>query len=72
MDRADKFYSADYLRAWFLESQLKEKLKSDYGPDYYTKLATGEYLKKLWGYGNRYSPEELAKMIGVGQLLLTR
>lgn len=68
LDRADRFYSADYLRAWFLESQLKEKLKSDFGNDYFSKLTTGEYLKKLWGYGNRYSPEELAKLIGFGEI----
>lgn len=68
LNRADKFYSADYLRAWFLESQLREKLRADFGRDYFKQPATGEYLKKLWAYGNSNSPEELAKLTGIGEI----
>ncbi len=64
----DHFYSADYLRAWFLEAQLKKVLQEKYGEKWYNNPEAGAYLKTLWATGCRWTGQELAEFIGVGRI----
>jgi hypothetical protein len=58
------FYSASYLRAWFLEAQLNAKLAKDFGVNWFENPKAGEYLLSLWANGDRYNGDEFVKMIG--------
>ncbi len=66
--RAEYFSSADYLRGWFLVAQLQEKLRAFVGADYASRPETGDFLKKIWTAGNRYTPEEVAQSLGIGAI----
>jgi hypothetical protein len=67
-DLSDSFYSADILRACAFESQLREYLKMKFGIHWWSSRKAGEMLIDLWNTGQRYRPEELASMIGLGAL----
>lgn len=58
------FYSASYLRAWYLEAQLSAKLRSEFGFNWFEHPGAGEYLRGLWGHGDRWDGNELAWTIG--------
>ena len=58
------FYSASYLRAWYLEAQLSAKLRREFGFNWFEHPGAGEYLRGLWGHGDRWDGNELARMIG--------
>jgi hypothetical protein len=68
LTRADYLSSADYLRGWFLAAQLQEKLQASVGADYASRPATGDFLRKIWGAGNSYTPEEVAQSLGIGAI----
>jgi len=67
-DLDDAFYAANYLRAWALEAQLREHLKTRFGLRWWTSPKAGEMLIDLWNTGNRYSAEGLAALVGVGEI----
>ncbi len=67
-DVDDLFYSADYLRAWFLEAQLTEHLRRSFGPQWYTTAAAGSYLQQLWSTGQKEEPAGFARRAGLGDL----
>lgn len=58
------YYVVDYLRAWFLEAQLKSKLKEKFAENWFEKKEAGDYLKSLWAQGNKFTGEELVQQIG--------
>ena len=58
------FYTASYLRAWFLEAQLNAKLTKDFGVNWFENPKAGGYLQTLWANGDRYNGDEFVKMIG--------
>ena len=58
------FYTASYVRAWFLESQLNATMTKDFGVNWFENPKAGEYLQSLWANGDRYDGDELVKMIG--------
>jgi hypothetical protein len=58
------FYSASYLRAWFLEAQLNARLTKDFGVNWFEDPKAGECLQSLWANGDRYNGDEFVKMIG--------
>lgn len=62
------FYSASYLRAWYLEAQLNAKLSRDYGVNWFENPQAGEFLRSLWSHGDRYDGNEFVKMIGYGAI----
>ncbi len=64
----DAFYSADILRASAFESQMREYLKTRFGQRWWASRKAGETLIDLWNTGQRYTVEELAAMIGLGEL----
>jgi hypothetical protein len=64
----DHFYSADYLRAWFLEAQLKKVLQEKFGEKWFESPEAGDYLKSLWATSSRWTGDELVQQIGVGKI----
>lgn len=67
-DLSDGLQPADCLRAWAFEAQLREYLKSKYGSRWWASRKAGEMLTDLWNTGLRYSADELAALIGLGEL----
>ena len=66
-DLDDGFYSADYLRAWISEAQLRDYLMSRFGWAWFQVRAAGQFLKEIWYTGQLYTVEELSKEIGIGE-----
>ncbi len=64
LDMDEDLYTADYLRAWLAEAQLREKLVRDFGPDWFRCPAAGEFLKGLWAKGESWENEDLVRHIG--------
>jgi hypothetical protein len=64
----DPFYSADFLRASAFEAQMREYLKTRFGVRWWASRKAGETLIDVWNTGRRYTVEELALMIGLGEL----
>jgi hypothetical protein len=58
------YYSAGYLRAWFLECQLNAKLARDYGVNWFEHPEAGEYMRSLWSLGDRLNGDELVHILG--------
>jgi len=64
VDMDAHFYSASYLRAWFLEAQLNHWLSGTYGVNWYENPGAGAYLASLWRQGDRPAAEDIAAAIG--------
>lgn len=62
------FYAAQYLRAWIFEAQLRAGLKEKFGRRWYRSREAGKLLRDLWGFGQKFTPEELAAQIGFREL----
>lgn len=65
---SDDFRPADFLRAVAFEAQMRETLKTQFGSRWWASRKAGETLIDLWNTGQQYSVEELAAMIGLGEL----
>ena len=57
-------YTAEYLEAWFFESQLKRYLKDKYGEDWFVKKEARDFLIKIWNQGFKYTLEEISRELG--------
>jgi hypothetical protein len=68
MDVDDGFYAAAYLRAWAFEAGLRELLRTRYGRRWWASRKAGDELIDLWNTASRYSVEELAGLIGIGEV----
>jgi hypothetical protein len=68
VDVDDGFYSAAYLRAWAFEASLREYLRTRYGRRWWASRKCGDELIDLWNTSSRYSVEELAQLIGFGEI----
>ena len=64
----DGFYTASYLRAWAFEASLREYLKTRYGRRWWASRKCGDELIDLWSTCSRYTVEELARLIGFGEI----
>lgn len=62
------FYVADYLRAWFLEAMLKERLRERFGEEWYFTKEAGDYIRSFMEYGQKLEPDDYAKMLGYGKI----
>jgi len=62
------FYSADYLRAWIRNAQLREHLVEQVGEDWWRRPQTGELLRDLFREGAKPTSEEVAERIGYNPL----
>ena len=58
------FYSADYLRAWMFEVQLRNVLMEQFGEEWWNHKACGDYMKNMWSTGQKYMADELARELG--------
>jgi hypothetical protein len=58
------YYSAGYLRAWFLEAMLNETLTERFGVNWFENQSTGEFLTGLWAEGDQMNGDELARLLG--------
>jgi hypothetical protein len=58
------FYTAQYFRAWCLESQLKQVLKQKFGADWFANPEAGAFMKGLWSNGQRLPGDALARHLG--------
>ncbi len=67
-DVDDGFYAADYLRAWAFEVSFREHLRVRYGRRWWASRKAGDELIDLWNTASRYSVEELARLIGLGEI----
>ncbi len=65
---SDDFRPADMLRAAAFEAQMRDYLKTKFGSRWWASRKAGEMLIDLWNTGQQYSVEELAAMIGLGEL----
>ncbi len=65
---SDQFRPADFLRAAAFEAQMRDYLKTKFGSRWWASAKAGETLIDLWNTGQQYSVEELAMMIGLGDL----
>ena len=57
MDRG--FYTADYLRAWLAEAQMREHLETRFGRTWFRTPAAGQFLRELWSQGESWECEEM-------------
>jgi hypothetical protein len=62
------FYCARYLRAWMLQSLIHHGFKDRFGEDWFLKPDSGQLLKELWSFGQKYDAEEIAEINGLGKL----
>jgi hypothetical protein len=67
-DVDDGFYAAAYLRAWAFEAGLREHLRSRWGRRWWASRKAGDELIDLWNTASRYTVEELARLIGFGEI----
>ena len=67
-DVDDGFYSAAYLRAWGFEVALREHLRTRWGRRWWASRKAGDELIDLWNVSSRYTVEELASLIGFGEI----
>lgn len=68
VDMDAHFYSAGYLRAWFLEAQLNRWLSQTYGVNWYENPSAGSFLTSLWAQGDRLTAEDIVSQIGAGSI----
>jgi hypothetical protein len=61
-------YTAEYLEAWFFESQLKRYLKDKYGEDWFVKKEARDFLIKIWNQGFEYTLEEISRELGYKEI----
>ncbi|HEY0004973.1 MAG TPA: hypothetical protein VGB17_09205 [Pyrinomonadaceae bacterium] len=67
-DVDDGFYAAAYLRALAFEAGLREYLRTRYGRRWWASHKAGDELIDLWNTASRYNVEELARLIGFGEI----
>jgi hypothetical protein len=62
------FYSSQYLRAWMLEAQLRERWRARHGDRWWRPGAAGDELRALWSLGQALPAHMLATELGMDGL----
>lgn len=62
------FYSSQYVRAWMLEAQLRERWVAKHGERWWRPGAAGDELRALWSLGQALPAHLLAGELGMGEL----
>jgi hypothetical protein len=62
------FYSSQYVRAWMLEAQLRERWVQKHGERWWRPGAAGDELRTLWSLGQALPAHLLADELGMGGL----
>lgn len=65
---APRWAAADRMRARAFVVQFRDHLKTRYGSSWWRQQKAGEMIIDLWNTGHRYTIEELAGVIGLGDL----
>lgn len=61
---SNDFYSVNHLCGWFLDAQLRFRLRRKFGAKWFESRRCGQYLKRLWSEGNKFTADELARRVG--------
>ena len=62
------FYSAQYLRAWMFEAQLRDFLRREFDEEWFRMPKAGRFLRDLWREGQKYTADELVRFMGFERL----
>ena len=62
------FYCANYLRAWVLQAQMAEVLKTKFGRRWWVNQKSGGFLMEIWRDGQRHDGDSLSRHLGYRQL----
>jgi hypothetical protein len=62
------FYVCSYIRAWFFEAGVRLMLRSQFGKDWFSNPAAGDWLRTAWGFGQKYNSPQLYLKLGGGKL----
>ena len=62
------FYCANYLRAWMLQAQMAEVLKTKFGRKWWMNGESGGFLMDIWRDGQRHDGDSLSRHLGYRQL----
>ncbi len=68
MDVDDGFYTANYLRAWIFEAQVRRVLRDHFGENWFENRGAGTQLQKWWSMGQKFRVEEMLKDLGYNGL----
>lgn len=58
------FYSVNHICGWFLDAQIRFVLRRRFGARWFENKRCGQYLKRLWSEGNKFTADELARRVG--------
>src|SRR5215467_10164878 len=64
VDVDDGFYTANYLRAWIFEAQVRRVLRETFGDNWFEKRSAGIQLQKWWSMGQKFRVEEMLRDLG--------
>ena len=67
-DVDDGFYCTCYLRAWALEAQLGDHLRTRFGNAWFGRPEAGALLRELWGLGQSLRAEPLLRGVAGTEL----
>ena len=62
------FYCANYLRAWMLQAQMAEVLKTKFGERWWANQSSGGFLLEIWRDGQRHDGDSLSRHLGYRRL----
>ncbi len=62
------FYCANYLRAWMLQAQMSEILKTKFGKRWWANQKSGGFLAEIWRDGQRHDGDSLSRHLGYEKL----
>ncbi len=62
------FYCANYLRAWMLQAQMAETLRTRFGRRWWAAQRSGAFLREIWRDGQRHDGDSLSRALGCGSL----
>ena len=62
------FYCANYLRAWMLQAQMAEVLKTKFGKRWWANQKSGGFLMEIWRGGQRHDGDSLSRHLGYRRL----
>jgi len=68
MDVDDGFYAALYVRAWIFDAQARSALQEQFGDDWWATTGAGEFLRRQWATGQKYTVEEILSGLGYAGL----
>jgi hypothetical protein len=53
------FYVTSYLRSWAFEAQIRDRLRTEFGSEWFARRSAGDLLRELWSLGQSENADEL-------------